>query len=148
MTEPVFRRLLIPTDGSEASVGAARLAFRICRGHGGDLTLLFVVDEAVVRELTRFGRRRAAEVELELREHGQRYLELLCTEAEQRGLPLRTLIRQGNPFEEIVAVADELGVQLIIMGHVGQRGTARVLMGSVTQRVLDFASCPVLVVKS
>ncbi len=147
MPEAVFRHILVPTDGSEASVRAAQLAFRILTGLGGRLSLLYVVDVAVLKELSRFGDKAEAEAEVELEEHGRHYLDFLVKEAEREGLLAHTLIRKGNPFEEITAAASELGADLIVMGHVGQRGPTRILLGSVTERVLDFAHCPVLVVK-
>ncbi len=57
-------------------------------------------------------------------------------------------VREGEPYQEIVALADEIGVDLIVMGHVGRRGPRRILIGSVTERVIEFAHCPVLVVKT
>jgi len=147
MTSSAFHHILVPTDGSEGSIRAAQLAFRLLRGADGRVTLLFVVDRAVLSELRRFGERSEAEVHEELRDHGRRYLEMLEQEATALGIRVATAVREGDPFEEIVAHAREGGADLIVMGHVGQRGTTRVLLGSVTQRVLDFAHCPVLVVK-
>lgn len=147
MSPSVFGKILVPTDGSQGSIRAAQLALRMLAGTGGHLTLLFVVDGAVLNELRRFAERSEAEVESELREHGHRYLELLEREAREAGIEVASEVREGDPFEEIVALARDIGADLIVMGHVGQRGTRRVLLGSVTQRVLDFAHCPVLVVK-
>lgn len=147
MSAGVFRRILVPTDGSEGSIRAASLAVEMLRGSEGSLALLFVVDSAVLSELHRFGERSEAEVESELREHGRRYLELLESQAAAAGVAADSFLREGDPFAEIVALARDIGTDLIVMGHVGQRGTRRVLLGSVTQRVLDFAHCPVLVVK-
>ncbi len=147
LQEQVFATVLVPTDGSVASIGAAELAFRLLRGGRGALTILFVVDRAVLSELRRFGERSDAEVESELREHGRRYLQLLEREARKAGIEVRTVVREGDPFEEIVALAREMDADLIAMGHVGQRGPTRILLGSVTERVLDYAHCPVLVVK-
>lgn len=147
MNGSVFHRILVPTDGSEGSIHAAQLAVDMLRGGPGTMALLFVVDAAVLKELHRFGERTEEEVESELRDHGRRYLDMLRAEAEAAGVGADTFLREGDPFAEIVALARDLGADLIVMGHVGQRGTRRVLLGSVTQRVLDFAHCPVLVVK-
>jgi len=141
MTASVFDHVLVPTDGSQGSLLAGQLAIDLLRGGSGRLTLLYVVDRAVLNELRRFGERS------ELREHGRRYLDLLQRQAADAAITVDAAEREGDPFEEIVALARELDVDLIVMGHVGQRGTRRVLLGSVTQRVLDFAHCPVLVVK-
>ncbi len=147
MNGSVFQRVLVPTDGSEASIRAARLAVEMLRGTAGRVGLLFVVDSAVLKELRRFGERSEREVESELRDHGKRYLDLLSADAAAAGVAVDTFLREGDPFEEIVSLARDIGADLIVMGHLGQRGTQRVLLGSVTQRVLDFAHCPVLVVK-
>ena len=147
MNARVFHRILVPTDGSEGSLRAATLAVEMLRGSDGRVALLYVVDSAVLNELRRFGERSEAEVESELREHGRRYLDLLEQQAAAAGVGSDSFLREGDPFAEIVALAGDLGADLIVMGHVGQRGTRRVLLGSVTQRVLDFAHCPVLVVK-
>jgi nucleotide-binding universal stress UspA family protein len=147
MNASVFSRILVPTDGSEGSIRAARLALEMLRGGSGHLAILFVVDTAVLNELRRFDERTEAEVESELREHGKRYLDLLAGEAKAAGIDTDISLREGDPFAEIVALARDIDADLIVMGHVGQRGTRRVLLGSVTQRVLDFAHCPVLVVK-
>jgi len=147
MHEPAFHHVLVPTDGSAGSIQAARRAIRMLAGTGGRLTALFVVDELVVRELARFGGRPETEARTEMMQHGERYVRLVRDEAASEHVAADTFVRYGNPFEEIVAAAAELGVDLIAMGHVGRRGTSRVLIGSVTSHVLDYAPCPVLVVK-
>lgn len=145
---PLFREILVPIDGSEPSLEAVQMALRIvvicpeCK-----LTLLYVIDKLVLNELVRFSARSEAEVESELKEQGEKYLELAKKEAQRKGAPAQCRVQKGDPFEEIVAAANSLHADLIIMGHTGRRGTTRVLIGSVTQRVLDYAPCPVLVMK-
>jgi nucleotide-binding universal stress UspA family protein len=111
------------------------------------ITVLYVIDKLVLNELVRFSKRSEPEVEAELEEQGRRYLELARKSAERQGLTAQSETRRGDPFEEVIAAANDLGADLIIMGHTGRRGTSRVLIGSVTQRVLDYAPCPVLVMK-
>ena len=57
------------------------------------------------------------------------------------------LVKEGKAHRIIVSVADELNVDLILIGKVGQRGPRRILIGSVTERVLEGARCPVLVIR-
>lgn len=147
MATDVFGRVLVPTDGSHGSVMAADLAVDLLHGTAGSLTLLYVLDRAVLNELLSVDERTEPELESEMQEHGRRYLDMLKGHAEEAGVQAHTVVLEGDPFEEIVALAREIDADLIVMGHVGQRGTRRVLLGSVTQRVLDFAHCPVLVVK-
>ena len=67
--------------------------------------------------------------------------------AHQTNLTLQQEIREGVPYEEIVALAAAINADLIVMGHVGRRGPRRILIASVTERVIEFAHCPVLVAK-
>jgi len=147
MAERVFRHVLVPTDGSDASVAAARMAFRLARAFDARVDLLFVIDMLLCEELRRFDLRELNEIQKELLEQGERYLVVLREEGERWGLTVDTLVRRGDPFEEIVERARELGADLIAMGHVGRRSRSRVLLGSVAERVLEFAPCPVLVVR-
>jgi len=146
--EPLFRHILVPTDGSEQSLQAMQMALRIIElCPSCEITLLYVIDKLVLNELVRFSSKGGKEVEAELEEQGRRYLELARKDAERQGITAQCQTRKGDPFEEIVAVANSLHADLIIMGHTGRRGTTRVLIGSVTQRVLDYAPCPVLVMR-
>jgi nucleotide-binding universal stress UspA family protein len=146
--DPLFRHILVPIDGSEPSLQAVQMALRIlelcpaCK-----MTALYVIDKLVLNELVRFSKRDEKEVEAELEEQGRRYLELAQKSAKRQGVTPDSQTRRGDPFEEVIAAANDLNADLIVMGHTGRRGTSRVLIGSVTQRVLDYAPCPVLVTK-
>ena len=146
--EPLFRQILVPIDGSEASLLAVQMALRVVQlCPACKMTVLYVIDKLVLNELVRFSARGEKEVEAELEEQGRRYLDLARKDAERQGIAVDCQTRKGDPFEEIVAAANGLHADLIIMGHTGRRGTTRVLIGSVTQRVLDYAPCPVLVMR-
>jgi nucleotide-binding universal stress UspA family protein len=146
--ESLFKHILVPIDGSEASLKAVEMALRLvalcpaCR-----LTILYVVDRLVSAELVRFSKRDERDVGAELEEQARRYLESARKQAEQQGVSAECEVRKGDPFEEIIEAANSMGADLITMGHTGRRGTTRVLIGSVTERVLDYAPCPVLVMK-
>lgn len=147
MTDPLFHQILIPTDGSQNSVQASQLAFRIAKLSGAQVTVLYVVDSAVLDEIARFSAAQRAEVQQELYENGKQYLAYVEGLAQQANLTIQREIREGVPYEEIVALAATIGADLIVMGHIGQRGPRRILIGSVTERVIEFAHCPVLVAK-
>jgi len=85
--EPVFRHILVPIDGSEPSLAAARLAARLIRAcPTGLLIALHVVDMLVVTELVRFSSRSASEVQAELEQHGRQYLDLVSQMAGRQGV--------------------------------------------------------------
>ncbi len=146
--DPLFRHILIPIDGSEASLAAVQMALRFVRVCPAcRITGLYVIDKLVLSELIRFHSGQPGEVRVELEKEGRKYLELAQTEVENAGGSMNLQTREGDPFEEIISLTNQLHADLILMGHTGRRGTARVLIGSVTQRVLDYAPCPVLVTR-
>ena len=66
-------------------------------------------------------------------------------EGEQMGVAVRKLTRKGDPANEIVAVSKDY--DLIVMGTLGLTGLSHFLVGSVAEKVVRFASCPVLVIR-
>lgn len=147
MSQQLFHHILVPTDGSQNSVHASQLAFRIAKLSAAQVTLLYVVDSAVLDEIARFSTQQRTEVRQELYENGNQYLAYAESLAQQMNLAVKQEIREGVPYEEIVALAATIGADLIVMGHIGRRGPRRILIGSVTERVIEFAHCPVLVAK-
>jgi nucleotide-binding universal stress UspA family protein len=136
-----FERLILPTDGSRFSRRAATRALEICRAYGGELMALAVLD-APPRFLAE-----APEVARDLLAK----LEALTAEVQQRaaaqGIPCHTVVQHGPAYRVITDQAGNAGARLIVMGAHGRTGLKRLLMGSVTERVLGYAPCPVLVVK-
>ena len=74
-------------------------------------------------------------------------LQHLEASAERHGIRLQSSFLEGRPFEQIIQAAQEEKVDLIVLGSHGRSGLARLLMGSVAERVTATVNCPVLVVK-
>lgn len=74
-------------------------------------------------------------------------LDQVITRLREVGLKARSLMRVGAPFLEIIHAAQAEAVDLIVMGTHGRTGLAHVLMGSVAERVVNKASCPVLTIR-
>ncbi len=142
-----FRRILIPTDGSDDAMAAGRLAISLARVHQARCYFLYVVDKLVLSELTRFSGKSEQEARRDLEETGRRALAYLERQAAMWNLQAETLIREGTPHIEIISVAKMMRVDLIVIGQVGLRGPRRLLIGSVAERVIEYAECPVLVAK-
>lgn len=145
--QTMFRHILVPTDGSQPSMAAGQLAIRLAASLDARITFVYVVDTAVVDELTETSGKLVQQVRLELERTGQRYLDHLSRLAVNAGLQVERLILQGTPYGEIENLARDQGIDLIVIGQVGHRGPRRILIGSVTERVIEYAPCPVLVVK-
>jgi nucleotide-binding universal stress UspA family protein len=145
--QTLFHHILVPTDGSQPSVTAGQLAVQLATFHKARITFVYVVDETVVGELARVPGKVVQQVRSELERSGQRYLDYLFRFASEAGLAASQAIRHGAPYSEIAALAREQEVDLIVIGQVGSHGSRRILMGSVTERVIEYAPCSVLVVK-
>jgi nucleotide-binding universal stress UspA family protein len=125
---------------------AGQLAIRLAGFHRARITFVYVVDASVLYELANDSGMTAHQVREELEATGRRYLNHLQRLAAQAEQKADQVIRYGEPHSEIESLARQLRVDLIVMGRVGQRGPRRILIGSVTERVLEYAPCPVLIV--
>jgi nucleotide-binding universal stress UspA family protein len=143
----IFTHIMVPTDGSQPSVAAGQLAIRLATTHHARITFIYVVDTSVVEELASASGKIAEQVKHELALNGQRYLDHLSRLASKANLVVEQVIGYGTPYSEIESRAREQSVDLIVIGQVGHRGPRRILIGSVTERVIEYAPCPVLVVK-
>ncbi len=140
-----IKKILVPTDGSDYSIHAAEYAIGIAKTHDAQIMFVYVLDEVVIDRFTKITER--ADVEKELKADGQRYINYILSLAEKEGVKNTSLIAKGRPFEQIVHLANGLDIDLIVMGTYGRRGSERILIGSVAERVIEYAHCPVLVVK-
>ena len=148
MTHPIhIARILVPIDGSEVSRYAAEHAVLIAQAYAAELVFLHAVDDQIVGQLAQAspdnGEARARE---RLVEQGEIYLRDVARLAEERGLPHREIVTEGDPCTVICETATQSGVNLIIMGKTGRRGARRILIGSVTRRVTEFTELPILIV--
>jgi nucleotide-binding universal stress UspA family protein len=142
-----FHHILAPINGSQSSVTAGRLAVQLTALHKAHITFVYVVDDAVVAEMAGVSGRVAKRVQSELELSGQRSLDYLSRLASEADLTSSQVIRHGVPYREITNLAREQGVDLIVVGQVGSRGPRRILIGSVTERIIERSPCAVLVVK-
>jgi nucleotide-binding universal stress UspA family protein len=134
-----FTHILVPTDGSQNSVQAGRLAIQMASLHNARLTLLYVLDTTIADEI-------AYVIPKNMETKGRTYLDYLARLAQSSGVKAEQVIRHGTPYSEIADLAREQDVDLIIIGRVGCRGARCALVGSVAERVIEYAHCPVLVV--
>ena len=146
-TQAIFNHILVPTDGSQPSVAAGRLAIQLAASQRAHITFVYVVDADIVKKITSASSKTTAQIEQELERAGQHYLSYLTRLATDASLTSDQVIRHGVPYGEIESLAREQGIDLIVIARVGQRGPRRILIGSVTERVIEYAPCPVLVVK-
>ncbi|MBI5206001.1 MAG: universal stress protein [Nitrospirae bacterium] len=144
-----FKNILIATDGSKHSDAAATEAVGIAKRCGSGLIVISVVPSEssspfdIVHSEMQKGL--IADEELKVAENNVRKVK---DPAEKEGIKTTGLVYSGRPYEAIIETAKEKKADLIVIGSHGRTALARLLMGSVAERVIGTAECAVLVVKA
>jgi nucleotide-binding universal stress UspA family protein len=144
-----MRTILLPTDFSDCANFALPYAAGIARATGASLLCLHVV-ETVVPAVGYTGMSEPlpiGDISEQLEDSAERELPKIAESGECSGLNVEELIVHGEAATEIVRVAQERGVDLIIVSSHGRTGWGRILFGSTAEAVVRHATCPVLVVK-
>lgn len=147
----MYNRILLPTDGSENAKRAGKHAIWISNLSGADIIVLNVIEpyypqisslpnysEIIFDELMEEGKKAV--------ESFKRDLELSQCNGICKNIKLTTQIKEGKAFVEIVEAIKKEQIDLVVMGSSGRHGLDRLMLGSVTERVVREAICPVLVV--
>lgn len=149
-TQAPLQHLLTPLDGSNYAEQAIPVAVEMAKQTGADLTLL-----RVIQELDEHNKRLLFKSEQEAQESmnqwkalSSRYLEQLAYTVYADGLKVHSEILLGDPDKMICSTAESLPADLIVMSTHGRSGIARWAYGSVANKVLRSASCPILLVRN
>ncbi|MGM0605936.1 MAG: universal stress protein [Halobacteriota archaeon] len=141
----VYDRILIPTDGSDAAVEASKHALDLAERHDADLDVLYVVDhERLGRMAPQLSTNQIREA---LAAEGERATSMVADKADQAGIDVKTVVREGIPADTIVEYAGEESIDVIVMGTTGRSGLDRLLLGSVAETVIQRTEMPVFLVK-
>jgi len=143
MTEQLFGRILIATDGSEKNRAALEEGIRVARTCRASVFVAYVIDTGTFSTMS-------GDIPL-----GDTY-RVFKSEAEQAfariqslagDMKVETAILEGRPAAEMVKFAARKKIDLIVIGTQGKRGLERLLLGSVAEEIIRSAPCKVLVVK-
>ena len=145
----MYKRILVPTDGSPISEQAAEAALRLARACGSELVVLSVaVPDAYLGGAERGLVSDAGPEADRLLEEAESRAAAVGARAQAAGLPAETLSTYSlSPGESIVDVARERQCDLIVMGSHGVRGLTGKIAGSVAQHVLAYSASPVMVLR-
>ncbi|WP_027881425.1 universal stress protein [Meiothermus rufus] len=142
----MYKRILIPTDGSAPSEAAVKAGLELAKSLQAEATLLYVVEPVLTRIM--IGPETVpyyADLSRDLEAAGKEALERAEGFAQYLGVPVRRELKQGSAPQVIVEEA--AAHDLVVMGTHGRTGLDRLLLGSVTQKVLQKCPKPVLVVR-
>jgi len=148
----MYKKILLPTDGSEHANKAAKQAIWIASTSGAELIALNVIETSSLVGLP--AEDLIVRIKEMLKEEGRKSLEKIAdilkeTEIQgecQKEVKLTTNTEEGSPSDVIIKTVKEEDIDLIVMGTSGKHGLDRFLLGSVTENVVRSAPCPVLVV--
>jgi nucleotide-binding universal stress UspA family protein len=142
-----FRHILAPTDFSEYSKKAVVSALELARKFGAKLTILHVVElppypvEGYVPPAVN------ATFLDDLERQATQDLAQLVPEAESSNVEVVRLVAVGSPYRKIIDTAEAEQVDLIVMATAGRTGFSHLVMGSIAERVVRTATCPVLTIR-
>lgn len=143
-----LKNILVATDFSEPSGVALNYGRDLARSYNARLHVLHVVEDVMMRFSPEVGYA-MPQMQKDLEAVASRDLNALITDDDRRTLGIQTVVRTGvNMAEAIVRYASENAVDLIITGTHGRGVVKHFLMGSVAERVVRTAPCPVLTVRA
>lgn len=138
----MYDTILIPYNGTDESQKGAEHGIQLAAALGASVHALYVIDlPGAPRALAL--RDDEEEMRREYREYGEEVLGEIADVAAEHGVECSTSIRTGSPSEEIVAYAEEEGLDAIVMGSAYQ-GKMRTLLGSTTDKVVRTSTVPVI----
>lgn len=142
-----IERILCPTDFSDFSERAYEYGLSLARHYNAELYLLHVVRPVIIGYPEYAIPDSVSEFYGELREHAEEQLREFAKVHAEGGVHAMVAVEEGVATESILNFARENSVDMIVMGTHGRRGFQRLTLGSVTERVLRKAGCPVLAVR-
>ncbi len=139
----MYKKILVPTDGSEFAKKAQLQAIYLAKATGAEIIALSVSENHFINGIS-------------LNDEVEQLNELLKDRCEEdlkqfedmndEEVKISPVIREGSPAKSILDVASEEDVDLIVIGSSGKSGFDRFILGSVSEKVVHTAKCPVLIV--
>lgn len=142
-----LKRILVATDFSDASEAAVRYGRALAEAFGAALDVLHVMEDPFIFAPTSEGYLPPPHYFDELEKAARDRLEQVIPPADRPKLKAKLAIKKGSPFVEIVRYAKDADIDLVVMGTHGRGPIAHMLMGSVAEKVVRKAPCPVLTVR-
>lgn len=147
-TMSTFHKILLPTDFSEGARAATRIAADLSRRFEAPLTLAYVFERSVYPLPDEYVLFTAEQLEYLFAEFNQRLASARRDAVEAGATRVTSQLLQGWAPAEITQFAKDGGYDLIVMGTHGRTGLRHLMLGSVAERVVRMAHCPVLTVRA
>ena len=140
------RQILIATDGSETANEAADFGLEMVGCSGAKVYVIYVIETTPYRSVP-LDQIWSKEVLEEVEKAGYEATSYVEKIAKAAGMEIESRVLKGDPAEKIVSFAEDNNIDMIIIGSLGKGGYERLVMGSVSEKVVRHAKVPVLVVR-
>lgn len=149
----MYKKILLATDGSDFAKKAGKHAIALSKQFQSEIVILNVIETSYYHGLG--GENIAEELDQILKKEGQNTInqflnelkETECKDGTCSTIKFKTLLRFGNPYKEILKTIDEEEIDLTIIGNSGKNSFDRILLGSVSEKVIRHGKSTVLIVK-
>ena len=139
-----FNKILIPTDGSDYTKEAIKKGLELAKVLDAEVTALYVVDQTSFINFPMDST--IVSVYSLLEKEGKDAVDYVVAEGAKLGLKVNIKIEEGSPSRKVIEASKQF--DLVVMGTLGRTGVSKLLLGSVAEKVVRFAECPVLVVRA
>ena len=142
----MYKKILVPTDGSEFAERAEKHALFLARVSDAEIIALGVVETSFSLGLS--SNETVANMTEMLKKEAEENIGIIekMKEAEHCDVKITLKIGEGSPADVILDTVEKENIDLVVMGNSGKTGFNRIIMGSVAEKVVKFAKCSVLVV--
>jgi nucleotide-binding universal stress UspA family protein len=143
-----LQNILVPTDFSEPSQSALKYARAFAEQFNAAIHVMHVLEDPFLYAPTSEGYMVPPHLAEEMEASARERLDSALSAEDRTQFRVQCLLKRGSPFVEIVRYARESGIDLIVLGTHGRGPIAHMLLGSVAEKVVRKAPCPVLTVRS
>jgi nucleotide-binding universal stress UspA family protein len=145
--EPDIKKVLVPIDFSDYSKSSLRYAVNFAKQFNAEIFLIYVVEPVIYPPDFSMGQIAIPSVNAEWDERAREELKNLAKTEIPEGVKVKTILKNGKPFLEIIDTASEENIDLIIIATHGHSGVEHILFGSTAEKVVRKAPCPVLTLR-
>jgi universal stress protein A len=145
--EPEISKVLVPIDFSDYSKSALKYAVSFVKHFSAQLILVYVVEPVIYPPDFSMGQIAIPSVDLDMDKRAIDELNKLAEQEIPSEIKVKSVVKTGKPFIEIIETASEQDVDLIIIATHGHTGMEHILFGSTAEKVVRKAPCPVLTLR-
>ena len=142
-----IKKVLVPIDFSDYSKSSLRYAVNFAKQFGAEIYLIYVLEPVIYPPDFSMGQIAIPSINAEWDERAREELENLAKTEIPEGVNVKTILKNGKPFLEIIDTASEENIDLIIIATHGHSGVEHILFGSTAEKVVRKAPCPVLTLR-